>query len=186
MSPLNNQEKINILKVLFNNSRDTLSLKDKDNIRYSINKYIDIYNLYINKTKLNKVQQSKLDDTINILNEIYNYLSNRSVPNTHLSYSPSKTFTINDNYAINRIYSIKTLFDKKRDSLSNDQIKDITKEIYENVKHCDAYKAKKIASKRQRATFNDIKDSLDKLYDYILNIETENYDDEDDDDDNIT
>ena len=67
MSPLNNQEKINILKVLFNNSRDTLSLKDRDNIRYSINKYIDIYNRYINKTKLNKAQQSKLDDTINIL-----------------------------------------------------------------------------------------------------------------------
>ena len=52
MSPLNNQEKINILKVLFNNSRDTLSLKDKDNIRYSINKYIDIYNRYINITKV--------------------------------------------------------------------------------------------------------------------------------------
>ena len=73
MSPLNNQEKIKvlfkvyILKVLFNNSRDTLSLKDRDNIRYSINKYIDIYNRYINKTKLNKAQQSKLDDTINIL-----------------------------------------------------------------------------------------------------------------------
>ena len=67
MSPLNNQEKINILKVLFNNSRDTLSLKDRDNITYSINKYIDIYNRYINKTKLNKAQQRKLDDTINIL-----------------------------------------------------------------------------------------------------------------------
>ena len=102
MSPLNNQEKINILKVLFNNSRDTLSLKDKDNIRYSINKYIDIYNRYINITKLNKAQQSKLDDTINILNEIYDYLSNRSVSNTDLSYSRSKIFIINDNFAINK------------------------------------------------------------------------------------
>ena len=66
MAELNNQEKMNMLKLLFNKSRDTLSLKDKDNIRYSINKYIDIYNRYINKTKLNKVQQSKLDDTIKI------------------------------------------------------------------------------------------------------------------------
>ena len=152
MPQLNNQEKRNILKALFNKSRDTLSLKDKDNIRYSINKYINIYNLYINKTKLNKIQQSKLDDTINILNEIYNYLSNRSVPNTHLSYSPSKTFTINDNYAINRIYSIKTLFDKKRDSLSNDEIQDIRKQIYQNVKRCDAYKAKK--NSKQKTTYN--------------------------------
>ena len=75
---------MNMLKILFNKSRDSLSLKDKDNIRYSINKCIDIYNRYINKTKLNKAQQRKSDDTINILNEIYNYLSNRTVPNTHL------------------------------------------------------------------------------------------------------
>ena len=102
MSPLNNQEKINILKVLFNNSRDTLSLKDKDNIRYSINKYIDIYNRYINKTNLNRAQQSKLDHTKNILNEIYDYLSNRTVSNTDLSYSRSKIFIINDNFAINK------------------------------------------------------------------------------------
>ena len=80
MPQLNNQEKRNILKALFNKSRDTLSLKDKDNIRYSINKYIDIYNRYINKTNLNKAQQSKLDHTKNILNEIYDYLSNRSAP----------------------------------------------------------------------------------------------------------
>ena len=164
MPELNNQEKMNMLQVLFNKSRDTLSLKDKDTIRYSFNKYIDIYNRYINKTKLNKVQQIKLDDTIYVLIEIYNYLSNRSVPNTHFSYSPSKTFTINDNYAINkiysiyspsktftindnyaidRIYSIKTLFDKKRDSLSNDEIKDIRKQIYENLNRYDADKAKK-------------------------------------------
>ena len=142
MSPLNNQEKINILKVLFNNSRDTLSLKDKDNIRYSINKYIDIYNRYINKTNLNRAQQSKLDHTKNILNEIYDYLSNRSVSNTDLSYSRSKIFIINDNYDINKIYSIKALFDKKRNSLSNDEIKDIRKQIYENIKRYDAYKAK--------------------------------------------
>ena len=102
MSPLNNQDKINILKVLFNNSRDTLSLKDKDNIRYSINKYIDIYNRCINKTTLNRAQQSKLDHTKNILNEIYDYLSNRSVSNTDLSYSRSKIFIINDNFAINK------------------------------------------------------------------------------------
>ena len=141
-----------MLKVLFNNSRDTLSLKNKDNIRYCINKYIDIYNQYINKTKLNKVQQIKLNDTIYVLIEIYNYLSNRSVANTHLSYSPSRTFTINDNYAINRIYSIKTLFDKKRDSLSNDEIKDIRKQIYKNLKRYDAYKAKK--NSKQKTTYN--------------------------------
>ena len=40
-------------------------------------------------------------------------------------------------------------------------------------------KLKKIANKRQRTTFNDIKDSLNKLYDYILNIGTGNYDDDD-------
>lgn len=36
----------------------------------------------------------------------------------------------------------------------------------------------KIANKKQRTTFNDIKDSLNKLYDHILNIKTKNYDDD--------
>ena len=35
---------MNMLKELFNKTRDILSLKNKDNIRYNINKYINIYN----------------------------------------------------------------------------------------------------------------------------------------------
>ena len=66
---------------------------------------------------------------------------------------------------------------KKRNSLSNDEIKDIRKQIYENVEALRLIKLKKIANKKQHIAFNDIKDSLNKLHDHILNIETENYDD---------
>ena len=134
MTQFNNQEKTNMLKGLFNKTRDTLSLKNKDNIRYNINKYINIYNRFINKPKINKAQQKKLDDTTNILNDIYDYLSNRSASNDNLTYSPSVSFIINNNYAMNKIHSIKALFDNKPNSLSNNEIKDIRKQIYENVK----------------------------------------------------
>ena len=134
MTQFNNQEKTNMLKGLFNKTRDTLSLKNKDNIRYNINKYINIYNRFINKPKINKAQQKKLDDTTNILNDIYDYLSNRSVSNDNLTYSPSVSFIINNNYAMNKIHSIKALFDNKPNSLSNNEIKDIRKQIHENVK----------------------------------------------------
>ena len=134
MTQFNNQEKTNMLKGLFNKTRDTLSLKNKDNIRYNINKYINIYNRFINKPKINKAQQKKLDDTTNILNDIYDYLSNRTVSNDNLTYSPSVSFIINNNYAMNKIHSIKALFDNKPNSLSNNEIKDIRKQIHENVK----------------------------------------------------
>ena len=134
MTQFNNQEKTNMLKGLFNKTRDTLSLKNKDNIRYNINKYINIYNRFINKPKINKAQQKKLDDTTNILNDIYDYLSNRSASNDNLTYSPSVSFIINNNYAMNKIHSIKALFDNKPNSLSNNEIKDIRKQIHENVK----------------------------------------------------
>ena len=134
MTQFNNQEKTNMLKGLSSKTRDTLSLKNKDNIRYNINKYINIYNRFINEPKINKAQQKKLDDTTNILNDIYDYLSNRSVSNDNLTYSPSVSFIINNNYAMNKIHSIKALFDNKPNSLSNNEIKDIRKQIYENVK----------------------------------------------------
>ena len=134
MTQFNNQEKTNMLKGLSSKTRDTLSLKNKDNIRYNINKYINIYNRFINKPKINKAQQKKLDDTTNILNDIYDYLSNRSASNDNLIYSPSVSFIINNNYAMNKIHSIKALFDNKPNSLSNNEIKDIRKQIYENVK----------------------------------------------------
>ena len=134
MTQFNNQEKTNMLKGLSSKTRDTLSLKNKDNIRYNINKYINIYNRLINKPKINKAQQKKLDDTTNILNDIYDYLSNRSASNDNLTYSPSVSFIINNNYAMNKIHSIKALFDNKPNSLSNNEIKDIRKQIHENVK----------------------------------------------------
>ena len=134
MTQFNNQEKTNMLKGLSSKTRDTLSLKNKDNIRYNINKYINIYNRFINKPKINKAQQKKLDDTTNILNDIYDYLSNRSASNDNLTYSPSVSFIINNNYAMNKIHSIKALFENKPNSLSNNEIKDIRKQIYENVK----------------------------------------------------
>ena len=144
MTQFNNQEKTNMLKGLSSKTRDTLSLKNKDNIRYNINKYINIYNRFINKPKINKTQQKKLDDTTNILNDLYDYLSNRSVSNDNLIYSPTVSFIINHDYAMNKIHSIKALFDNKHsikalfdnkpNSLSNNEIKDIRKQIYENVK----------------------------------------------------
>ena len=177
MSQINNLEEINMLKELFNKSCDTLSPKIKDHIKYNINKHGAIYKRYINKIWLNKAQHEKLDNSISILNQIYDYLSNISASNSLLTYSPNRSFIINDNYAINKIHSIKALFDNKRASLSIDDINDIRKQIYENVKRYDTYKANKIANKKQRTTFKDLKASLNELYDHILNIETSHVDD---------
>ena len=167
MSQINNLEEINMLKELFNKSCDTLSPKIKDHIKYNINKHGDIYKRYINKIWLNKAQHEKLDNSISILNQIHDYLSNISASNSLLTYSPNRSFIINDNYAINKIHSIKALFDNKRASLSIDDINDIRKQIYENVKRYDTYKANKIANKKQRTTFKDLKASLNELYDHI-------------------
>ena len=78
MSQINNLEEINMLKELFNKSGDTLSPKIKDHLKYNINKDGDIYKCYIHKIWLNKAQHEKLDNSISILNQIYDYLSNIS------------------------------------------------------------------------------------------------------------
>ena len=86
MSQINNLDEINMLKELFNKSRDTLSPKIKDHIKYNINKHGAIYKRYINKIWLNKAQHEKLDDSISISNQIYDYLSNISASNSALTY----------------------------------------------------------------------------------------------------
>lgn len=164
--------KISDIKELFSNIHDTLSIKNKDSIRYNINKYRNIYKRYINKAKLSKAQQDKLNNTITILNEIHAYLLDKNAKkrnDDNISYPPGKSFESNDNYARNKIDNIKAVFNNICHHLSFDENKYIRNQIFENVKRYDAYKIKKRAKKKQRTTCKDIKADLNILYDHVLN-----------------
>ena len=105
MEQMDMKTKISDIKELFSNIHDTLSIKNKDSIRYNINKYRNIYKRYINKAKLSKAQQDKLNNTITILNEIHAYFLDKNAKkrnDDNISYAPSKSSESNDNYARNK------------------------------------------------------------------------------------
>ena len=77
MNRANITQKIQAIKVLFENIRDTLSRDEINNIRTKIYKNAKLYEHYANKTKLNKKQTSRFNEVINNLNELYEYLLNK-------------------------------------------------------------------------------------------------------------
>ena len=68
MNRANITQKIQAIKVLFKNIRDTLSRDEINNIITKIYKNTKLYEHYANKTKLNKKQTSRFNEVINNLN----------------------------------------------------------------------------------------------------------------------
>ena len=77
MNRANITQKIQAIKVLFENIRDILSRDEINDIRTKIYKNTKLYEYYANKTKLYKKQTSRFNEVINNLNELYQYLLNK-------------------------------------------------------------------------------------------------------------
>ena len=79
MNKVNITQKIQTIKALFKNIRDTLSRDEINDTRTKIYKNTKLYGYYANKTKLNKKQTNRFNEIINNLNEIHEYLLNKKV-----------------------------------------------------------------------------------------------------------
>ena len=77
MNQANITQKIQTIKALFKNIRDTLSRDEINDTRTKIYKNTKLYGYYANKTKLNKKQTNRFNEIINNLNEIHEYLLNK-------------------------------------------------------------------------------------------------------------
>ena len=77
MKQANITQKIQAIKTLFENIRDTLSCKEINDIRTKIYKNTKLYEHYANKTKLNNKETKSLNKAINNLNKLHKYLLNK-------------------------------------------------------------------------------------------------------------
>ena len=77
MNQANITQKIQAIKALFKNIRDTLSRDEINDIRNKIYRNIKLYEYYANKTDLNKKQTNRFNEIINNLNEIHKHLLNK-------------------------------------------------------------------------------------------------------------
>ena len=68
MNQANITQKIQAIKALFKNIRDTLSLDEINDIRANIYKNTKLYEYYVNKTKLSNKQTNRFNEIINNLN----------------------------------------------------------------------------------------------------------------------
>ena len=77
MNQVNVADKVQAIKALFRNVRDTISRDEINDIRIKIYKNTKLYEFYTNKTKLNKKQTNRFNEVINNLNELHEYLLNK-------------------------------------------------------------------------------------------------------------
>ena len=66
MNQVNITQKIQAIKALFKNIRDTLSREENNDIRTKIYRNTKLYEYYANKAKSNKKQTDRFNETINI------------------------------------------------------------------------------------------------------------------------
>ena len=93
MNQANRTQKIQAIKALFKNIRDTLSRDEINDIRTKIYKNTKLYEYYANKTELNKKQTNKFNEIINNLNELHEYLLNKDANiDNNASYELDKLF----------------------------------------------------------------------------------------------
>ena len=78
MKEQNMKNEIQSIKDIFKNIRDTLSYEEISDIRLKIYRNEKIYEYYTSKTKLDKKQKVKLNDAINNLNNLHEYLLNKN------------------------------------------------------------------------------------------------------------
>ena len=77
MERVNMSNKIQAIKALFKNIRETLLREEINEIRIKIYRNIKLYEYYANKTKLNKKQENSFNKAINDLNNLHEYLLNK-------------------------------------------------------------------------------------------------------------
>ena len=78
MKEQNMKNEMQSIKDIFKNIRDTLSYEEISDIRLKIYRNEKIYEYYTSKTKLDKKQKVKLNDAINNLNNLHEYLLNKN------------------------------------------------------------------------------------------------------------
>ena len=81
MEQANMIEKIQAIKALFKNIRDTLSREEVNDIRANIYRNTKLYEYYVNKTNLNKKQTNSFNKAINNLDKLREYLLNKEPSN---------------------------------------------------------------------------------------------------------
>ena len=74
--------KIQSIRELYKNICDTLSSNEINDIRLKIYENVTRYNCYSKKANLNKKQQEKFNEVINNLNELHEYLLNKTKTTT--------------------------------------------------------------------------------------------------------
>ena len=72
------RNKMQSIKKLFKDIRDALSRYEINDIRLKIYQNVEYYNYYTSKKRLNKKQKAYLDDAISNLNELHEYLLNKT------------------------------------------------------------------------------------------------------------
>ena len=113
MEKQNITNKIQSIRELFKNIRDTLSSEEISDIRLKIYRNEKIYEYYSSKTELNKNQQEKLNDAIDNLNNLHEYLSNKNKKHKYgnnVFYGLDKLFNEHEYYKP---------IDKKYDRMKN-------------------------------------------------------------------
>ena len=93
MNQANITQKIQAIKALFKNIRDTHSRDEINDIRTKIYRNTKLYDHYANKTKLNNKQTNRFNEIINNLNEILEYLLNKEASiDKNVPYELDKLF----------------------------------------------------------------------------------------------
>ena len=113
MEKQNITNKIQSIRELFKNIRDTPSYEEISDIRLKIYRNEKIYEYYSSKTELNKNQQEKLNDAIDNLNNLHEYLSNKNKKHKYgnnVFYGLDKLFNEHEYYKP---------IDKKYDEMEN-------------------------------------------------------------------
>ena len=113
MEKQNITNKIQSIRELFKNIRDTPSYEEISDIRLKIYRNEKIYEYYSSKTELNKNQQEKLNDAIDNLNNLHEYLSNKNKKHKYgnnVFYGLDKLFNEHEYYKP---------IDKKYDRMKN-------------------------------------------------------------------
>ena len=95
------RNKINDIRRLFKNIRETLSRDKTKDIRKKIRENVKLYDNYISKKRLNKLEKALFNNAIDTLNKLHEYFLNKSKElrnNDNIFYRLDKLFDYNEYY----------------------------------------------------------------------------------------
>ena len=99
MEQVNMSNKIQAIKDLFKNIRETLSPEEINEIRTKIYRNTKLYEYYASKTKLNQKQANSFNKAINNLNNLHEYLLNKEpIHDADAPYELGKLFDHHEYY----------------------------------------------------------------------------------------